>query len=301
MNSNELKSAARKFGADLIGIAPVSRFSTLPPEKNPLSIAPECKSVIVLGRRILRGSLRGVEEGTNFGSTYGFFGYRHLEDNYLSQSSYDLTCWIEEHNFEAVPLFGYSEEGMPKAAPVEPGKPAPNVYVDYEFAAVAAGLAEMSLGGFVLTPEYGHRQRFALILTDAELEPDPLLSKTLCADCKACAEACPLGAIDMSKSQKFGPAGKETAVAKIDYSVCAQCKNGAAGAPGRGCKPDRLAAACARACLVHLEGKGALCRKFENVFRKRKPWALDPLSRNIAGAKGAGSVKFGCGGQVGTN
>ena len=52
-------------------------------------------------------------EGTNFNSTYGMFGFRWLEDNFLSRTTYDVTCHIESHGFEAVPLFGYAPDGMP--------------------------------------------------------------------------------------------------------------------------------------------------------------------------------------------
>ena len=150
MNAQELKRYAREKGADLVGIAPIARFESLRPERSPISIFPECRSVIVLGRRILRGALRGVEEGTNFNSTYGMFGFRWLEDNFLSRTTYDVTCHIESHGFEAVPLFGYAPDGMPVGHPVAEGKPAPNVIVDLDFAAQAAGLGEIGLGGFFL-------------------------------------------------------------------------------------------------------------------------------------------------------
>ena len=293
MNSKELKGAAREFGADLVGIASIDRFSSLPADRHPSTVFPECKSVIVIGRRILRGSLRGVEEGTNFGSTYHFFGYQMLEDNFLAQTTYDLTRWIEERSFESVPLFCYHPEGMPKGAPVAPGKPAPNVIVDFEFAAQAAGLAEMGLGNLLLTKEYGTRQRFAMILTDAALEPDQVFDKSVCGDCKACAESCPLKAIDTSKTWKFGVEGHQMDVATVDFKACAACPNGAAKAGGRGDRPDRLAAACARTCLARLENSAKCSNQFKNPFRKRKPWALDALKRPVEPGEAASS-KAGC-------
>ena len=38
MEAIELKNAARKFGADLVGIAPLSRFDGVAPENDPRSI-----------------------------------------------------------------------------------------------------------------------------------------------------------------------------------------------------------------------------------------------------------------------
>ena len=281
MNSNEIKKYAKEHGADLVGIASIDRFKSLPSESNPLVIFPECKSVIVLGRRILRGSMRGVEEGTNFSSTYNTFGYIWLEDNFLSRTTYEVTCFIETQGFEGVPLFGYYEDGMPKGHPVAPGKPAPNVILDYEFAAQAAGLGEIGLGDFFITPEYGTRQRFAMILTDAELVADPVSSKKICVDCRACADACPFGAIDLKNKKTVGVPPHTMEVAIVDYSVCRSCPNGAILGSGRGSRPDRCAAACGRACLAKLETTGKLGGKFEFPFRKRTPWVLDNFSRPI--------------------
>ncbi|MDH7568154.1 MAG: 4Fe-4S dicluster domain-containing protein [Armatimonadota bacterium] len=302
MNAAELKAYARERGADLVGIAPAERFAGLPAERSPLAIFPECRSVVVLGRRILRGALRGVEEGTNFSSTYGFFGFRWLEDNFLARTTYDVTCHIEAQGFEGVPLFGYSPDGMPTGRPVAPGKPAPNVIVDLDFAAQAAGLGEVGLGEFFLTPEFGPRQRFALVLTDMPLEPDPVRDKSICGDCGACAEACPFGAIDLKRKKRVGVPGHTMEVATVDYSICRACPNGAMMGPGRGSRPDRLAAACARACLVRLEEAGKCANAFQQSFRKRKPWALDAFHRPVEGApSAAGSAAHaGCGATTDT-
>ena len=281
MNAGDLKKMAQQYGADLTGIGSIDRFSMQPPERSPLSIFPECQSVLVLGRRVLRGALRGVEEGTNFDSTYGMFGYQWLEDNFLAQTTYDLTCWIEEQGFEAVPLFGYNEEGMPKGRPVSPDKPAPNVYVDMHYAALAAGLGEMGLADVFLTPEFGPRQRFALILTDAELEADAVQTKHICANCNACVDACPFGAIDPENMKTVGVPGYEMDVATVDYSVCSKCPNGAMSRQGTGSRPDRLAAACIRTCMVQLEKSNKCTNSFAQPFRKRKPWLLDGFSRSV--------------------
>jgi epoxyqueuosine reductase len=295
MNSNDVKTWARQHGADLVGIASADRFSALAPDRSPLSIFPECRSIIVVGRRILRGALRGVEEGTSFYSTYELFGFRWLEDNFLSRTSYDLTCRIEAEGFEAVPIFGYSPDGMPKGIPVEAGKPAPNVIPELDFAAQAAGLGEIGLGGFFLTPEYGPRQRFSMILTDAILDADPVADKHLCGDCGQCAEACPFGAIDAAKPETVGVPGHTMKVATVDYARCRSCPNGATTGPGRGSRPDRGAAACVRACLVQLEQKDKLSNRFVNRFRKRTPWTLDAFRRPIpAQAASPNPADIGC-------
>ena len=47
-------------------------------------------------------------------------------------------------------------------------------------AAVRAGLGEFGLSGLVITPQYGPRVRYVSIITEAELEPDPLVKEKAC-------------------------------------------------------------------------------------------------------------------------
>jgi epoxyqueuosine reductase len=282
MNSQDVKQWAKSIGADLVGIASAEHFEHLPAANNPRSIYPDYKSVIVLGKRILRGSLRGIEEGTNFKSTYECFGFIWLEDNFLSKTTYDMTCRIEENNFEAVPLFGYQDLDMSYGMPVADGKPAPNVIVDSNYAAHAAGLAEYGLGDIMLTEKFGTRQRFAIILTDAELEPDMPKSRELCNECGACVTGCPLGAINPENLTAKGVPGFEMPVAEVNMDKCMSCDNGAMSGGGRGKHRDRLGAACTRSCLVQLEKESKLKNSFVNKFRKRTPWARDKDGNPVA-------------------
>lgn len=293
MNSQMIKEYARLQGADLVGIASIEHLKDLPPDSNPLSIMPECKCIIVMARRILRGSIRGVEEGTNFNSTYAMYGFRTLEENFLSRTVYDVSCFVERFGFEGVPIFAYEPDDMAKGIPVAPGKPAPNVIIDVRSIVQAAGLAETGLGDFLITPEYGTRQRFGFVLTDAALECDSVREKTICADCGKCADVCPLGAINLKTMKKVGVKGHEMDVAEVNYELCANCPNGAMTGPGRGRKPDRIAAICARECLIQLEHAEKLKNKFVNRFRKRSPWAFD-IYKNKVKTTGISDDQVGC-------
>lgn len=274
---------AKSEGIDLIGFADRARFDGVDPQKNPFAIFPEAKSVILVGKRICRGALRGIEEGTNFGD-YQLFGKNWLEDEFLALSAYNLTNFIEENGWEAVPVFPNPSELGPSGVSVAEGRPAPNVYPDFDYAAVACGLCTISYNGIPFSKEFGSRQRFHMILTDAELEASPLLEENICNGCRACADACPLGAISKEETETIEICGKKFTVGKIDYAKCKICQNGAvANRFSADCKPDRVAALCNRTCMVGLEARDALTKKFENQFRTAEPWSIggkDGLDRS---------------------
>ena len=278
MNNYDFKQAveeaAKKIGIDMIGFASKARFESVDPQHNPFSIFPEGKTVILLGKRICRGALRGVEEGTNFGD-YSLFGKNWLEDEFLSLACYDLVRFMEDNGWEACPIFPNPSELGPQGVSVAEGRPEPNVYPDFDYAAVACGLGEIGLNGLFLSPKFGSRQRFHMIITDAVLEETPLFEGHICDDCGKCAESCPLGAMDPKNTVDVEVCDKIMKVARIDYSICATCRNGACkNRFDPAARPDRVAALCNRTCLCHLEETGALGNKFENAFRKREEWRV---------------------------
>lgn len=276
MTSQAIKDAARTFGADLVGIASTDSLRYLPAEENPLSIFPQAKAVIVIGRKVLRGALRGIEEGTEFENTFPHYGFMMHEDNFLAKTTYDVTIWMEARGFEAVPLFAYDCSGQSVGVPVAPGKPAPNVILKPRTIAQAAGLGETGLHGLFLTPEFGPRQRFAMLVTDADIEADAPFAPHICNDCGACVAGCPLNALNADQAAMMGFAECERPVAARDNARCLSCKNGAVQTnEGRFNTVERMAAACSRACIAALESRGAMSEKFTHAFRQSSPWGRD--------------------------
>ena len=270
----KIEEFAKADGVDLIGFADKSRFDGLSERQNPFSIFPEAKTVILIGKRICRGSLRGVEEGTNFGD-YALFGKNWLEDEFIALSAYNLTNYIEENGYEAVPVFPNPSDLEPTGVPVAEGRPAPSVYPDFDYAAVACGLCTVSYNRIVFSKEFGSRQRFHMILTDAELESTPLIEENVCNSCKKCADACPLGAISKTESEEIEICGKKFIVGKIDYEKCRRCENGAIiNRFSPTSAPDRIAALCNRTCMCGLEERNALSKAFKNPFRTGEAWAI---------------------------
>ena len=283
--TEELKAAARNAGADLAGIAPIERFDGLPPEHHPRSIFPETRSVIVLGKRIARGCLRGIEEGTQF-AIYAQYAGNWVPDRFLALTTISVAQFLEDRRWEAVPLPCLPVQTPPMGIPVRPGAPPPNVMLDFEEAAVRAGLGRFGLSGEFMTPQFGPRQRLQLILTDAGLEPDPLCETTVCDECGECITVCPLHAMEASEPETRMVCGMVMKTAQVDWSRCRVCRNGAI--PNRAHPsgtPDRTAALCIRTCVHHIEEAGLVANSFEQPFRQRPAWRLD-----VNGAPSAGEA-----------
>ena len=81
------------------------------------------------------------------------------------------------------------------AEAVAPGKPVPDVIIDFGRAAEACGIGCRARNGKIINEKYGPFMRYCFIITDAPLDPDPPVTEPLCDGCMACAAACTGGAI----------------------------------------------------------------------------------------------------------
>ncbi|MFP4029881.1 MAG: 4Fe-4S binding protein [Candidatus Brocadiia bacterium] len=313
-----VKRKALAFGADAVGIGNIQRWNDAPTQMDPKQIMPECKSVIAMAFRVMRGSMRGVEEGTYF-SNYSAMGYGGITYLYMPMTVLNLCKFIEDRGYEAVPMGHqsdwrgidayYTREGgrlkPDYSRPVAPGRAAPDVMIHLRIAGYLCGLGEIGYSAMLLTPEFGPRNRVGVIMTDVELEPDPIYDgPELCNRCMACVRDCPTDAISKEQTVQVNLAGNELEWAQID---CHACNRGFRGAekvdrelpddeqymsedtkPGWWSpfykKPKNLyntgqavggARGCTRACMIQLEKRGVLRNQFKDEFRRRKPWKVD--------------------------
>lgn len=295
----EVKKVALECGADIVGIGGMDRFEGAPAQCDPRHIMPEAKSIIVMGFRIFRGLLRGIEEGTAF-QNYSSLGYASINEILMPMTMWKFCSYIENAGYEAYPInncFRWNAintgDGTKRenwSHPVAPGKPAPDVFLHMRIAGYIAGLGEIGYSKVFLTPEFGPRVRLGAILTEAELEPDPLVEPgTICDRCKACVRNCSGQAIDPVKTVKVTIAGKELEWGELDVRRCTLAFAG--NDPDEcgkrtPCNPFDAepyhfegyghaiegAAGCIRSCMIHLENQGKIKNSFHEKFRRRKPW-----------------------------
>ncbi|MCD6407565.1 epoxyqueuosine reductase [bacterium] len=332
LTSEKIKEMAKEAGADIVGIASMDRFEGLPKEMDPRQIFPEAKSMIVLGFRILRGCFRGIEEGTWF-TTFSLMGYGGIRWVFQPICLWKFTKIIENEGYEAVPIvdnfpwtnidnldpefigqdfinvnrtmYGEIEKYKGKwSKPVSVEKPAPDIFVPMKICAYLAGLGEIGYSGMFLTPEFGPRQRLAAIITDAPLEPDPLVEPgTICDRCMECVKECPAGAISEKEKVKIKIAGKEIEWGKVDFRKCSVAFHGGTKEfnpfivteeDERGFNEQPYTKSmfyklspilfdnrgiggmrgCQIACFIHLEEKGKIKNIFKRPFRTKKPWKM---------------------------
>lgn len=313
MTTEEVKQYAKSFGADIVGITSLDRFEGVPAQMDPRFIMPEAKSMIVMGFRVMRGSLRGIEEGTFF-SNYSAMGYGGMTYTYIPMTVINLCKVLEDEGYEAIPIGHQSDwRGIDNrgnlrqnySRPVEEGKPQPDIMLHLRFCAYLAGLGEIGYSKMLLTPEFGPRVRIGVVLTEAEFEPDPIYNgPKLCNKCMACVRNCPGRAISAEKTVKVNLAGHEVEYGELDCDACdiafrggEICKDGERGtyfadrddikpAPHSPFynKPVNLynsgqavcgAMGCTRACMISLEARGVLKNKFHKPFRRKKLWSID--------------------------
>jgi len=334
LSAESVKKIARSLGADAVSIGNVERWEGAPIQMDPRQIMPEAKSVIAMAFRVMRGSLRGVEEGTFF-SNYSAMGYGGLTYLYMPMTVINLCKQIEDAGYEAFPMGHQSDwRAIDNAGrlrpgysrPVAEGRACPDVMIHLRIAGFLCGLGEIGYSKVFLTPQFGPRQRLGIVITEAELAPDPIYEgPKLCNRCMACVRECPGAAISADKTVKVTLAGRELEWNDLDLEGCAMAFRG--GIPtdeelapeeeyvpamyGNNLKrapwtpffkkPRNLyntgqaicgGKGCMRACMISLEQRGVLENQFKDKFRRRKPWRVDWSAEPEypAGALMAGNV-----------
>lgn len=241
ITSQLIKQAALKNGADLVGIGDINLFDGALPEHDPRQILPSAKTIIGLAIRMPRGLNRVMQAGTQTYAAH-YLSTKTTSEEMTVMLLLNMCRIIEDEGYEACPqrtcpnIKLRDDEGtnpevmqtvsLEHAIPVAPGKPPPDVLIDFVQSAVICGLGSIGWRGQVLTPEFGPFQRLAYIITNAPLETDPPFAQSLCDQCGACVEACPGHAIGLDAHTR-SVAGQNFTVGTFDRWQCSVYYRGA--------------------------------------------------------------------------
>ena len=316
ITSEYIKQKAIELGAAVCGIGSLDLFEGEDIQRDPKMILPGAKCIIGFGFAVPRGLYRAMEENRQY-YTYTTEGVKYIDEEFAEIFLFKIGNIIEDAGYDAclqrtVPNLRVKGDKTTNpevvdtfeliSDPVEEGKPAPDVIIDFGKAAKACGIGEMGLNGKVIAKGHGPFMRYAFIITDMPLETDEPLTETLCDKCGECIKACPGNAISADG---------------LDTWQCAVYYNGANGTKNPFMPPEAFSdredrmeiingtaefdseeaqnilrdiyfyppakhsyrtsicgRACDRACYIHLEEKGLLKKGFVRKFREKEDWKL---------------------------
>jgi epoxyqueuosine reductase QueG len=176
----ELTIQNRQFtiesGGDLFGVASPEPLAVAPPGFRPQDILPDCRAVIVVGKRLSDATVETTPSRL-FDTMY------FAINSFLDQLILKITDILVREKYKAIAIGPHSLDGKRLMGDIS-----------QKHAAVAAGLGRFGLQSLVLTPQFGPRQRWGTVITDAPLKPDIPLKEELCKpeQCEyACIKSCP--------------------------------------------------------------------------------------------------------------
>lgn len=182
----EVKAYARALGADLVGIASAATLNAFPPDprfpQTPERISPHVKSVIVIVQRIPVGAFR-----TRTNAPVQYMDMVVLRR--MDRICYRLGDALEKLGHPSFTFAAQETDWDMKRASY--GR------LSTRHLGIEAGLGTFGLEVNILTPEYGPRVYLNGILTELELEPDPIMTEQVCIgeSCSRCLHACPADAV----------------------------------------------------------------------------------------------------------
>ncbi len=186
----KVKELAYRLGADLVGVANIERYENAPIKMSPQGILPTARSVVVCA---VHHPDAAIElDGEIHPQIMGPYRIQYIMNDKLDVLSFKIARFLDDLGYKTVPIAssniwryrGYKEMDATFAPDIS-----------HIYSGVCAGLGELGWNGLCITPEYGARNRFISIITEAELTPTPLYNgPKLCDMCGECIRKCPTNA-----------------------------------------------------------------------------------------------------------
>lgn len=214
INSNKIKEIVLTSGADICGIAGIERFKDAPPGFSPKDIFENAKSVIVFAKRL-------PDSVFNTKSTIPYSFVDDIAMKEIFRLTLSISVILEDHDISALPVpsepYDYWDEDSMTGKGL----------LSLKHAAHFAGLGSIGRNSLLCNPHYGNLLKLGALVTDCELESDPIVDYDFCSDnCNLCIENCPSGALGgetvIQKNCRPNSEGSTTKGAPI--TVCYNCR-----------------------------------------------------------------------------
>jgi ferredoxin len=174
--SERLKTVAKFYGADLVGICKLDQrwvyshyFERQTAEYGQLEVP--YKYAVVMG---IEMDWTRINESPGLEASAA----TALAYSQMAELAASLAKYIRALGYPAIPCGNDTAQSIPLA--------------------IDAGLGELGRNGLLISPEYGPRQRICKVLTDLPLQPDRPIDfglRNFCETCHICAKTCPVKAI----------------------------------------------------------------------------------------------------------
>ena len=181
ISSQHVKEILHELGAELCGISGVDRFADAPRGFHPLDVLPTCRSVVSFACRLPAGTLASP-------SPIPYTRVRNSLSPKLDAIALDFCIRMEQEGALAMPIPTNESVWDEKTSRWRS-------ILSQKHAAQAAGLGAIGRHSLLITPELGSLVWLGCVLTEAELEPDPLKPNP-CTNCDLCVRACPVHALN---------------------------------------------------------------------------------------------------------
>lgn len=182
LKTDGVKEFVLAQGADIVGVADASTVPLSRPPRPPQRLLPEAKCVIVFGIAMLNGNT--ASGNSHLITTQAATLYQEIQ-----HIAYRIGRLLEKEGHKAILV--------PASEPFEMAKETRGLVgeISLKHCAIGAGLGVLGRSRMVLTKDYGPRINLGAVVTSAPLAPDQPAKHDYCANCRACVDACPVGAI----------------------------------------------------------------------------------------------------------
>jgi epoxyqueuosine reductase len=190
---DKIKEIFVKLGAEVCGVANITRFVNAPEGFHPTDIYADCKSVIVFAKTLPKGIAKVSPR----------IIYQHF--NSISPVELDRIAYLA--SIEVEKLYNAFAIPIPSDGPYDywdTDKMEGRGLLSMKHAAVLAGLGSIGKSTLLLNNQYGNMLNVGAVLTNLNLPSDALAESICIKGCSLCIENCPVNAInEQSVNQKL--------------------------------------------------------------------------------------------------